>query len=128
MPTRGEFDPLAIHKHLPGVLFVEVEGIDDAGIGIYRYRVVGTNEVENRGHNPTGKLVTEGWFAGSLESTLEHYEWVRKNRTCFYSPLEFITDEHIPISELTILLPFGTDDRGVTHILVYSERKEAPYE
>ena len=77
MPTRQEFDPLHIPKHLPGILFIEVEGIDDRGIGIYRYRVVGTNEVESRGHNPTGKLVDEGFFYTSLDGAKAQYETVR---------------------------------------------------
>lgn len=125
MPTRAEFDPLAIHKHLPGILFIEVEGVDENGMGIYRYRVVGTNEVENRGHNPTGKLVNDGWFAESLEASLADYEWVRLNKTCFYAPIDFVTTDHLPIRELSILLPFGEEGGEVTHILVYSERFEA---
>ena len=126
MPTRQEFDPIDIPRHLPGLLFIEVEGIDENGAGIYRYRVVGTTEVENRRHNPTGRLVTEGFFGESLEASIADYEWVRVNRTCFYAPLEFVTEDFRPIRELSILLPFGTPDGEVTHILVYSERTEEP--
>ncbi len=124
MPERADFDPVHIPRHLPGILFIEVEGIDENGIGIYRYRVVGTTEVENRGHNPTGKLVREGFFAGSLDSAMACYEWVRVNQTCFYEPLDFVTEDFRPIRELSILLPFGNKDDGVTHILVFSERDE----
>lgn len=124
MPERASFDPLAIPAHLPGILFIEVEGIDENGIGIYRYRVVGSDEVENRGHNPTGKLVNEGFFGASLEEVLADYEWVRLNRTCFYAPVDFVTEDYRPVRELSILLPFGNANGDVTHILVYSERSE----
>lgn len=124
MPERSDFDPLHIPRHLPGVLFIEVEGIDENGIGIYRYRVVGTTEVENRGHNPTGKLVSEGFFASSLDTAMAVYEWVRLNQTCFYEPSDFVTEDFRPIRELSLLLPFGNKEDGVTHILVYSERTD----
>lgn len=123
-PERADFDPLHIPRHLPGLLFIEVEGIDENGIGIYRYRVVGTTEVENRGHNPTGKLVNEGFFAGSLDAAMACYEWVRLNQTFFCQHLDFVTEDFRPIREQAILLPFGNTGDGVTHILVYSERDD----
>ncbi len=128
MPERAEFDPLAVPRHLPGVLLVEVEGLDTEGVGIYRYRVVGTMEAENRGHNPTGKLVNEGYFGASLEDSIAAYEWVRLNRSFIYLPLEFVTDDHLPINELSILFPFGKSTGEVTHILVYSEPNDAGFE
>lgn len=127
MPERAEFDPSAIPRHLSGVLLVEVEGVDPNGVGIYRYRVVGTMEVENRGHNPTGKLVSEGYFGASLEESIATYEWVRRNKTCMYAPLDFVTDDHLPVSELSILLPFGSASGDVSHILVYSEPNDAGF-
>lgn len=124
MPTRREFDPLHIPKHLPGVLFIQVEGIDGQGLGIYRYRVVGSNEVESRGHNPTGKLVDEGFFYTSLEGAKAQYEAVRLGKACSYVLSDFVTDDFRPVNETSVLVPFGTEDGVVTHILVYSERVE----
>ena len=125
IPAKTDFDPLAIPRHLPGVLLIQVEGLDENGVGIYRYRVVGSNEVENRGHNPTGKLVDEGFFYSSLEGAKAEYENVRRNRTCSYNPSDFLTEDFRPVRELSVLLPFGDSDDVVTHILVYSERKDA---
>ena len=124
MPSREDFDPLAIPRHLPGILMVEVEGVDEDGVGIYRYRVVGTTEVQNRGHNPTGELVRDGFFGASLDAVLAIYERVRRNKTCFYTPLDFVTEDYLPVSEFAILLPFGNAAGDVTHILVYSEPNE----
>lgn len=124
MPTRAEFDPLDIPRHLPGVLFIDVEGVDDQGVGIYRYRVVGTDEVENRGHNPTGKLVDEGFFYESLEGAKAQYESVRLGKACSYVISDFMTDDFRSVNEAMILVPFGNENGTVTHILVYSERVE----
>lgn len=128
MPQRRDFDPADVPRHLPGILLIDVEGITDDGagetVGIYRSRVVGSQEVANRGHNPTGKLVFEGYFAGSLEDALRSYEIVRRSKSFLYEPMQFITDDHLTIDEYSILLPFSEDGETVSQILVYSERRE----
>jgi hypothetical protein len=128
MPQRRDFDPADVPRHLPGILLIDVEGITDDGagetVGIYRYRVVGSQEVANRGHNPTGKLVVEGYFAGSLEDALRSYEIVRRSKSFLYEPMQFVTDDHLTIDEYSILLPFSEDGETVSQILVFSERRE----
>lgn len=123
MPQRRDFDPIDLPKHLPGIILIDVEGIDDDGIGIYRYRVVGTTEVSNRGHDPTGKLVTEGYFGPSLPEVVDDYETVRRTGSFLYEPIEFITDDYKVIDELSIVLPFSEDGETVSQILVFSERR-----
>ena len=120
MPSRADFDPAEVVYHLPGILLVDIEGIDDRGIPILRYRVVGTEEVRNRGHDPTGKLVSEGFFGPSLESVIEAYDFVRRERTFLFELLEFKTDRGIFSSEYNILLPFSQDGETVNQILGYS--------
>ena len=124
MPRRRDFDPVDVPAHLPGLLLVDVEGVDEAGIGRYRYRVVGTAEVANRGHDPTGKLVVDGFFGPSRENILESYEAVRRSRTFFYEPLHFSADDQRIIDEYSILLPFSEDGSNVSQILVFSQRRE----
>src|SRR3546814_1423897 len=51
MPRRAGFRPEAVPRHLPAILLIDVEGLDEAGIGIYRYRVVGTESVRLRGRS-----------------------------------------------------------------------------
>jgi hypothetical protein len=131
MPTRRGFNPMDLPRHLPGLLLIDVEGVQDDGdgntVGIYRYRVVGSEEVANRGHDPTGKLVVDGYFAGSLEDALQSYEIVRRSKSFLYEPMQFVTDDHLTIDEYSILLPFSEDDETVNQILVYSERRKRPY-
>jgi hypothetical protein len=125
MPTRADFQPEAVVRHLSGMLLVDVEGIDDEGIGIYRYRVVGTDEVRLRGHDPTGKLVQEGFFWSSLEAALECYETIRTSRRHLYQVSEFVSSEGRWRSEYTIILPFSEDGENVSQILVYSLARSA---
>lgn len=128
MPQRRDFSPADVPRHLPGILLIDVEGITEDGagetVGIYRYRVVGSQEVANRGHDPTGKLVVEGYFAGSLEDALRSYEIVRRSKSFLYEPMQFITDDHLTIDEYSILLPFSENGVSVSQILVFSERRE----
>ena len=124
MPRRGDFDPLEIPKALPGIILIDVEGSDPDGHGIYRYRVVGSDEVRNRGHDPTGRLVREGYFGGTLENVLKDYDYIRENRTFLYQPLDFVTEDFRRIREQSILLPFSEDGITVSQILVYSHRDE----
>src|SRR3546814_1503352 len=74
MPRRAGFRPEAVPRHLPAILLIDVEGLDEAGIGIYRYRVVGTESVRLRARDPTGKLVREAFFWSSAEEAIAIYE------------------------------------------------------
>ena len=75
-------------------------------------------------YNPTGKLVPEGFFGGSLSDVLEDYDYIRDNRTFLYQPLAFVTEDFREIREQSILLPFSEDGETVSQILVYSHRDE----
>jgi len=120
MPRRAGFQPEAVPRHLSGILLIDVEGVDGEGMGIYRYRVVGTDEVRLRGHDPTGKLVQDGVFWSSLEDALATYERIRKERTHLYEIAEFVSPEGRWRAEYGILLPFSEDGETVSQILVYS--------
>lgn len=120
MPRRADFRPEAVPRHLSGILLIDVEGTDAEGIGIYRYRVVGTDEVRLRGHDPTGKLVQDGFFWSSLEEALATYERVRQERTHLYEISEFVSPEGRWRSEYGIILPFSEDGETVSQIMVYS--------
>lgn len=120
MPRRADFQPEAVVRHLPGILLIDVEGLDARGVGIYRYRVVGTEEVRLRGYDPTGKLVQEGFFWSSAEEALTCYETIRKSRSYLYEVAEFFTPKGRWRSEYAIIVPFSEDGRDVSQILVYS--------
>ena len=120
MPKRADFRPEVVPRHLPAILLIDVEGIDDLGVGVYRYRVVGTESVRLRGHDPTGKLVRDGFFWSSAEAAIAVYESVRTSGRHLYQTAEFVSPEGRWRSEHTLLLPFSEGGTAVTQILVYS--------
>lgn len=126
MPRRADFDPMDLPRHLPGIILLDVEGVRADGKGIYRYRVVGGHEVDNRGHNPTGRLVEQGFYAETLESAVADYEAVRLSGRPLYAPVSFLDEKGRRVREDSVLLPFSEDGEAVTQILVYSERREKP--
>lgn len=124
MPRREDFDPMALPRLLTGIMLIDVEGVDGAGVGIYRYRLVGETEVENRGYNPTGQLVQQGYFGPSQEDAIRSYETVRRSCSFLYEPLRFLAHGYKDIDEFSILLPFTEDGETVSQILVYSELRK----
>jgi len=124
MPRRSDIAPEDFVAHLPGIVLVDVEGIDEEGVGVYRYRVVGTAEVRLRGRDPTGKLISEGFWGPSLENVLDCYEFVRQEQAFLYDPRPYTTQDGRFSNEATIFLPLSEDGRGVSQVLVYSIREE----
>lgn len=125
MPRRADFRPEAMVRQLSGLLLIDVEGLDSEGKGIYRYRVVGTEEVRLRGHDPTGKLVQDGFFWSSLEDALACYETIRRTQSYLYQNSEFISTEGRWRAEHAIIVPFSDDGESVTQIMVYSLARSA---
>lgn len=125
MPRRAGFRPEAVPRHLPAILLIDVEGLDETGVGIYRYRVVGTESVRLRGRDPTGKLVREAFFWSSAEEAIAIYESVRTSRRHLYQIAEFISPQGRWRSEHSLLLPFSEDGETVSQIMVYSSARSS---
>ena len=126
MPRRQDIDPIGLKHYLAGMLLIDIEGVNDDGTGIYRYRVVGTTEVENRNHDPTGKLIQDGYFAGSLEEALRSYESARIQKCCIFETLDFITEKGTRQKEQSIILPLSENGADVSQLIVFSKRAGAP--
>lgn len=124
MPARADIDPKDFIAHLPGILLVDIEGQDEQGTAVFRYRVVGTEEVRLRGHDPTGKRVEDGFFGPSREDVLTSYEAVRRTGSFLYDPLEYQTPGGRWRDEYTIFLPLSEDGETASQILVYSQKRE----
>ena len=99
-----------------------MEGEDEDGRGIFRYRLVGTGEVEVRRRDPTGLLVQDGFFGLSAEDVLTCYELVRQRRSFVYDPLAYWTPDRRWIDEHTLFMPLSQDGETVSQILVYTEK------
>lgn len=126
MPRRADFDPMDIPGHLPGILLVDVEGVNEEGIGQFRYRVAGDLEITARGFNPMGKRVEDGTFQGSKKRAISNYETVRRSAAPLYKPITYLNAHHLMIDEYVLFLPFSEDGETVSQILVFAERLERP--
>ncbi len=84
------------------------------------YRLVGTREVDMRGHDPTGKRVAEAYYGKSADLVTACYR--RVVETC----QPFLDEDcfHLPGQEwspsASIYLPLSNDGAQVNMVLVYS--------
>jgi len=124
MPRRRDISPEDLRHHLPRVLLVDVEGVDEYGLGIYRYRVIGTEEARQRGFDPTGRLVREAFFGPDWENVQLCYETVRTSGSFLYDPCDYWTPKENWRREHSIFLPLSEDGETVSQILVYSAFSE----
>jgi len=116
MPARADIQPAEIKKLLPMMVLVDVT----ADARRFVYRLVGTQEVAERGNDPTGKSIAEAFFGGSLEETLSCYEYVVRNRApfCYRDPYA-APDGQIQHDDI-IYLPLSDDGESVKMILVFT--------
>jgi hypothetical protein len=119
MPARADIEPAEIKRLLPGMLLVDVRPSPDGTLD-FVYRLVGTREVEMRGHDPTGKRVADAYYGKSSETVTACYRRVVDTRQPFLDEDCF----HLPGQEwspsATIYLPLSNDGVEVAMILVYS--------
>jgi hypothetical protein len=116
MPARADIEPAEIKKLLPMMVLVDVT----ADARRFVYRLVGTQEVAERGVDPTGKSVAEAFFGGSLEETLSCYDYVVRNRAPFcYRDLYAASDGQIQNDDI-VYLPLSEDGANVNMVLVFT--------
>ncbi len=119
MPPRSDIDPAEMVGLLPNVMIVDV--VDDERRFVYR--LVGTGEVQLRGHDPTGKSVRDGYFAATPEAAEFRYVTVCDTRAPYYDEDNFqVLDRYV--SEANLFLPLSDDDRTVNKILVFSINRD----
>lgn len=115
MPSRADIDPSDLRPFLPHITLVDV--VDDARR--YVYRLVGTSEVELRGYDPTGKPVSEAYFATTADDALKHYEITRTARAPHYVADPFQAVDRF-VGEEDLFLPLSNDGVTVNMIMVFS--------
>lgn len=116
MPRRADIDPAEIKAFLPAIILVDVVADERRFV----YRLVGTAEVAERGYDPTGKAVADGYYGGSAEDALASYQYPVDHRApyCFREPFAG-PDGRIETEDI-IYLPLSEDGEAVNMILVYT--------
>lgn len=121
MPRRADIDPAEIPPRLlPCISLVDV--VPDPRR--YVYRLVGTADVQVRGHDPTGKSVLEGFFGPNVDDSLGCYDKVVATRAPLLDPVPFLATNGRYATEETIFLPLSEDGIHVDKILVFFAFKD----
>jgi hypothetical protein len=119
MPARADIEPAEIKRLLPGMLLVDIVTASDGTLD-FLYRLVGTREVDMRGHDPTGTRVAEAYYGPSADDVTACYRRVAE------SCCPFLDDDcfHLAGQEwspsASIYLPLSRDGTCVNMVLVYS--------
>ena len=119
MPRRSDIDPAEFVGLLPNIMLVDV--VDDDRRFVYR--LVGTGEVQVRGHDPTGKSVRDGYFAATPDAAEERYQKVCNSRAPYYEVDNFQV-VHRYVCEANLFLPLSEDGETVNMILVFSINRD----
>ncbi len=110
LPRRADFDPVAVPDLLPDLFLIDIERTD-AGARRYRYRLVGTGNVDRFGRDNTGLWLDEAVEEPHLSSFLGIYERVAESAV----PIcEVLTAEHTQRRYLVyqrLLLPLASDGK-----------------
>lgn len=121
MPSRADIDPVDMPRRLlPYINLVDVVADERR----YVYRLVGTGDVEVRGKDPTGKSVSEGFFAPCAEDALACYDRVVTTRAPFLDPTPFVAPSGRYVMEETLFLPLSDDGARVNKILVFTPTRD----
>ena len=113
-PRRTDIDPVEIPKLLPYMTIVEV--VPDARR--YVYRLVGTQEVEIRGNDPTGKSVAEAYYGPSQDEAHMFYDQVVATGLPVYDDSPYVGQDGRYNDEEMLFLPLSEDGTAVSRILL----------
>jgi hypothetical protein len=119
MPARSDIDPVELKGLLPNIMLVDV--VDDERRFVYR--LVGTGEVQLRGHDPTGKSVRDGYFAATPTAAEERYQRILDTRAPYYEEDNFqMVDRYI--CEANLFMPLSEDGETINMIMVFSINRD----
>ena len=124
LPGRHDIDPSEVTKYLPAIMLLDVEQPGPR----FRYRLVGTGEVESRGIDPTGMYLEEAYSGVDGGYCDSNYQYVvQSGKHLFDASPEPTTTGKMAKVEV-VFLPLASDGRVVDKILVYSVVELAPGE
>ncbi|MGO1118023.1 PAS domain-containing protein [Rhodovibrionaceae bacterium A322] len=113
LPRRADFQPEEMTSLLPFIFMVDKEPVN----GDYRYRLVGTNEVQLRRFDPTGKLVKDHCASIDPQLALDNYDYVFGQKGLIYDSTEIDRSPYPPIQDQTLLLPTSSDGKTVDIVI-----------
>lgn len=123
LPARRDIDPVELRRFLPRIMLVDVEKGPD-----FVYRLVGTEIVDDRGFEPTGKRVADVFPAHLVDSVLKPYRLTHQYGQPVYDPHGWPDRRPCINPDQTLFLPLANDGKRIDMILVYTlrPRRHAP--
>lgn len=123
LPRRSDFDPVTVPDLLPDLYLIDIEPMAD-GIRRYRYRLVGTGNVERFGRDNTGLWLDEAVEEPHLSGFLEIYNRVADSAEPVCEALTAVHTQRIYLEYQRLLLPLASD--GKTPDMLLGLIVEAP--
>src|SRR3982750_2973193 len=124
MPRRADIEPAELVPFLPSLMIVDVVADERR----YVYRLVGTQEVEVRGRDPTGHAVGEAFIGSTRGRVVANHDHVHLTGRPHVDVGTVITTRDRLDDSHVIFLPLSEDDRAVTQILVYTVFNPDPHQ
>ncbi len=116
MPGRRDIDPVEMKPWLAHLILVDVLAEEPRFV----YRLVGTGEVAQRRRDPTGKPVSEAFFASEADQALAHYEHVVTSGNPFFWNSPYSTSTGRTAHDDILFLPLSDDGITVNMIMVFT--------
>lgn len=124
LPGRHDIDPTEMKKYLPSIMLVDIEHPGPR----FRYRLVGTGEVNHRGKDPTGMYLEDAYSGVDGGYCDSNYRYVAETgKHLFDTTPEPTTFDNMAKVEV-IFLPLASDGQTVDKVLVFSVVELAPDE
>lgn len=117
MPARADIDPSEIKDLLPGILLINVLH-DPLHMS---YRLVGTDEVEARGYDPTGQNVRDHVFAVTPEFGFETYTLAATKGVVVYDQEPWAAPNPRLCEVGSVVMPLSDDGRTINMLMAFCD-------
>ncbi len=115
LPGRAHIDPTEIPKLLPWIILYDVVWRDDTPR--FRFRLVGTGNVQRYGRDATGKWFEDVYSGEVLERQLASFtEVATSGRPHLSSPTLPVADKEY-VTYRRLILPLAADGAKVDHLI-----------
>ncbi|MBY0408513.1 MAG: PAS domain-containing protein [Rickettsiales bacterium] len=114
-PMENEVNPEELDDIWDSCFLISIDDVTRR-VG-YRYSYMGENLAEAYGGDLGSQDVSATLIATSASSMVEKFDEVVKQKKPVIDEAEFVNMKHIPIRYRTCILPLGTQDGQVTHLL-----------
>jgi hypothetical protein len=115
MPSRADIDPGEIRDLLPGIILVDVQREPFR----LTYRLVGTDEVQARGQDPTGKDVKEHVFASVAEEGYKTYCLAAEMKVPIYDEEPTDCSNQWLREAGSLVMPLSSDGETVDKLMAF---------